>query len=223
MPQNPSLLDRRTVVRTGAVIGSGLGLALLAGHAVAAEPARPSTKPDNETARKDTIMSDNIPEPNLRADDPDLSPRIRELIRIGEIGIARENRAAMARFFHPDFRFHGPDAGTLTREQLWDYFAACRAAFDDFAVTRQQVFSDGGDHLAARTTFSGVFVRPFTASPVGTLQPTGKPVFYKINNVFRYAADGTLIEEWAQYDSRLFLERLGVKVTGAEGATTTTH
>lgn len=161
-------------------------------------------------------MFEKSSEPDLRADDPALSPRMRELIRIGEIGIAREDREAMAKFFHPDFRFHGSDGGTFTREQLWDYFAACRAAFDGFSVTRQQIFSDGGDHLAARTTFSGVFSRPFTASPIGTITPNGKPVFYRINNVFRYAPDGTLIEEWAQYDSRLFLERLGVDLVPAE-------
>jgi predicted ester cyclase len=151
-------------------------------------------------------------EPNLRADDPALSSRARELIRIGEIAIAREDQAAAAKFFHPDFRFHGPDGGAVAREQLWAYFAACRRAFDDFSVTRQQIFSDGGDYLAARTTFYGVFRRPFTASPLGTLQPNGKPVFYKINNVFRYAPDGSLIEEWAQYDSRMFLQRLGANL-----------
>jgi hypothetical protein len=141
-------------------------------------------------------------EPNLSADDPSLSQRARELIRIGEVGIARENEAEMKKFFHPDFRFYGPDGGELTREGLWEFFAACRAAFDDFAVTRQQIF-EGGQYVGARTTFSGIFRRPFTASPIGTIQPSGKPMFFNINNVFGYAPDGTLIREWAQYDSRL--------------------
>jgi predicted ester cyclase len=186
-----SALDRRTAM---------IGLVLAAGPAAAAPP------PDRPAAAQPTPD-----EPDLREDDPGLSPRARDLIRIGRVAIAREDHAAAAAFFHPDFRFHGPDGGTLTREQLWAYFAACRAAFDDFSVTRQQIFSDrGGDLLAARTTFRAVFARPFTASPLGTLPPTGRPVFYTINNVFRYAPDGRLIEEWAQYDSRLFLERLGV-------------
>jgi len=152
-------------------------------------------------------------EPNLRENDPSLPPRARELIRIGSIGIVHGDAAALAGFFHPDFRFHGPDGDPIGREDLWAYFAACRAAFDDFAVTRQQIFSDGATLDAARTTFSGVFKRPFTKSPIGTIQPNGKPVFYKINNVFRYAPDGRLIEEWAQYDSRLLLERMGVRLT----------
>jgi hypothetical protein len=196
-------------------MGSGIDLFLLAGNSAAAEAVKAPVQQEARPRRKDEIVFDNRPETNLRADDANLSHRARELIRIGEIGIARENQAALARYFHPDFRFHAPDGSILTREQLWDYFAACRAAFDDFAVTRQQIFSDGGDYLAARTTFSGVFVRPFTASPIGTVQPHGKPVFYKINNVFRYAPDETLIEEWVQYDSRLFLERLGVNLVPA--------
>ncbi|NUB44997.1 ester cyclase [Fertoebacter nigrum] len=167
-------------------------------------------------------MSDTITERSLRADDPGLPARVRALIWIGEIGIARENNAAMEQFFHPDFRFHGPEEPALTREHLWGYFAACRAAFDDFAVTRQQILSDGGDYLAARSTFSGVFVRPFTASPIGTLQPTGGPVTYRINNVFRYGPDGTLVEEWAQYDSLVVLKQLGVDVTLRHRALPTT-
>jgi hypothetical protein len=206
--------NRREFVRTGAVLGGGVGLFLLAGDFAPAEAIKAPAEQENRP-RKDEIMFDNSPEPNLRADDANLSHRARELIRIGEIGISRENQAALAKYFHPDFRFHAPDGNTLTREQLWDYFAACRAAFDDFSVTRQQIFSDGGDYLAARTTFSGVFVRPFTASPIGTVPPHGKPVFYKINNVFRYAPDESLIEEWVQYDSRLFLERLGVNLVPA--------
>jgi predicted ester cyclase len=154
-------------------------------------------------------------EPNLSANDPSLSHRARELVRIGEEGIAKEDQRALEAFFHPDFRFHGPDGGALNREQLWAYFEACRAAFDDFTVTRQQIFSDGGANVAARTTFSGVFVRPFTASPIGTIQPNGQRVSYRINNVFRYAPDGRLIEEWAQYDRSLFLEKLGVKLIPA--------
>jgi predicted ester cyclase len=149
---------------------------------------------------------------DLSEEDQQLSQRARDLIRIGRVAIANEDQASAEAFFHPDFRFHAPDDSEMTREQLWAYFAACRLAFDDFSVTRQQIFSDGGDLLAARTTFRGVFARPFTASPLGTLQPHGRPVWYKIHNVFRYADDGRLIEEWAQYDSRLFLERLGVQL-----------
>ena len=205
-------INRRSLMTNSAIAGGGL---LLGGSAEVGENGSTLKTNGKSSNERNGAMGDDNLEPNLRADDPALSPRIRELIRIGENGIARENKAVVAKFFHPEFRFHGPRAGTLTREQLWDYFAACRAAFDDFAVTRQQAFSDGGDHVAARTTFSGVFARPFTASPLGTLQPHGKPFLYKINNIFRYAKDGRLIEEWTQSDSRLILESLGVKLVAA--------
>lgn len=40
---------------------------------------------------------------------------------------------------------------------------------------------------------------------------------YRINNIFRYNDGGQLAEEWAQYDSRLFLESLGVPLGPAKG------
>ena len=155
-------------------------------------------------------------EANLSADDATLTQRARELIRIGESGIATENPEALEKFFHPDFRFHGPDGGSNTREEVWSIFAAYRAAFDDFKCTRQQIFSDGGAYVAARTTFSGVFAHPLTMPPVGRIEPHGGPVSYTIINIFRYAPDGRLIEEWAQYDSMLFLESLGVHLLAKE-------
>ena len=210
-------VDRRSFIRAGAALGGGLCFSLLAGStAVAKDGAQGTVKEETASTKEDEAAFDGSAEKNLRADDPTLTPRARGLIRIGETAIAREDPQALAAFFHPEFRFHGPDGMVLTKEVLWEYFAACRAAFDDFAVTRQQIFSDGGAYVAARTTFSGVFARPFTASPVGTLQPHGKRFFYKIHNVFRYAPDGKLIEEWAQSDSRLFLERLGVRLVPAK-------
>jgi predicted ester cyclase len=143
----------------------------------------------------------------LRADDPTLSRRARELIRIGDVGIVQGDSDALTAFFHPDFRFHGP-AAELNRQQLWDYFAACRAAFDDFSVSRQFIMSDGGDYLAVRTRFAGVFTRPFSGSAGGPLQPNGKSFEYRLINVFRYAPNGQLIEEWVQYDVQAFLDQL---------------
>lgn len=192
------------------MVMAGAGAVLLASPAVMAAQ-RPSVRRDRNQERKDGNMGNSEAEANLRADDPNLSSRARELIRIGEVGIVGGDQKALENYFHPDFRFHGPDRDA-TREQVWQFFAAYRAAFDDFSVTRQQVFSDGRDHLAAKTTFSGTFVRPLTGSPVGTVQPNGQPVFFRLNNIFRYADDGRLIEEWAQYDSRLLLERLGVRL-----------
>lgn len=147
-------------------------------------------------------------ENGLSAEDASLPRRARDLIRVGNVGIAKEDQATLTAFFHPQFRFHGPGGAELNREQLWEYFAACRAAFDDFTVTRQTLVSDGDDYIAARTRFAGVFARPFTGAAGGPIEPNGKPVEYRLGNIFRYASNGQLVEEWVHYDIGAFLAQL---------------
>ena len=184
---------RRAILSTGGVMGAA---ALLT---VGAE--------SNAHADVASVPFARTNEVELRADDPTLPPRARELIRIGDVGIAQGNADELDAFFHPDFRFHGPSV-EMNRQQLWEFFAACRAAFDDFRVTRQFIMSDGGDYVSARTRFSGVFARPFTAAPTGVLQPNGRRFEYRPINVFRYASNGQLLEEWVQYDVQAFLDQL---------------
>lgn len=204
MEEDSQEIGRRGLSGAGLAVGAIAALAV-GGRSAAGAQERGSgsdrgSRPDFAFGRTD--------EGNLSADDASLPQRARDLIRIGTDGIARENAAAMAAFFHPQFRFHGPGGADFSREQLWAYFAACRAAFDDFTVTRQAIVSDGGDYMAARTRFAGLFARPFAASPAGTLQPNGRRFEYDLVNIFRYAADGRLAEEWAQYDVRKFLSQL---------------
>lgn len=186
---------------------------LLFGMGALASGAAAMSLAGRRAAAKARETADNFPfartdEADLSADDETLPQRARDLIRIGEIGIAREDKAAMTAFFHPEFRFHGPSGAELGREQLWDYFAACRAAFDDFTVTRQTLISDGGVHLAARTRFAGRFARAFTGLGDGPIQPNGKRIEYRPINIFRYAPNGQLIEEWVQYDAQAFVDQL---------------
>jgi predicted ester cyclase len=145
---------------------------------------------------------------DLSADDPSLSERARALIRIGNVGIAKEDHAAVSAFFHPDFQFHGPGGAELDREQLWAFFATYRAALDDFTVTRQALVSDGGDYVASRTRFAGVFTRTFTGDAGGPIEPNGKPFEFRVVNIFRYAPNGQLAEEWVQYDVQAVLDQL---------------
>lgn len=192
MPSTNRQPNRRAVLGAGGVLGA---VTLLA-----AGPERPAH------ADAGNFPFTETDEVALRADDPGLSDRARQLIRIGDVGIVQGDAAALDAFFHPDFRFHGP-RGELDRQQLFDYFAACRAAFDSFAVTRQAIVSDGGLHLAARTRFAGVFARPFSGAG-DPITPNGKPFEYRLINIFRYAPDGQLAEEWAQYDVQAFLDQL---------------
>lgn len=139
------------------------------------------------------------------------SPLARELIRIGDIAIARKDEAALRAYYAEDYVFHGP-GGDLSFKELSAYFASLRAAFSDLRIVREQVIADG-NVLAARNTFSGDFTGVFTYSPIGPVEPTGRHVEWEVINTFRYQDDGRLVEEWVQTDYRSFLTKLGVRTT----------
>jgi predicted ester cyclase len=139
------------------------------------------------------------------------SPLARELIRIGDEAIAREDDAALRDYFTQDYAFHGPGRD-LGFDELRAYFASLRAAFGDLRIVREQIVVDG-NFLAARTTFSGDFTGVFTYSPIGPVKPTGQHIEWEVIGTFRYDDDGRLAEEWVQTDYRSFLTKLGVTTT----------
>jgi predicted ester cyclase len=139
------------------------------------------------------------------------APLARELIRIGDEAIAREDAAKLREYFADDYAFHGP-GGDLSFEELSAYFASLRAAFTDLRLVREQIIVDG-NFLAARTTFSGDFTGVFTYSPIGSVEPTGEHLEWEVIGAFRYDDDRRLAEEWVQTDYRSFLTKLGVTTT----------
>src|ERR1700694_345907 len=126
------------------------------------------------------------------------SPLARDLIRIGDEAIVREDDVALRAYFSEDYVFHGP-GGDLSFDQLRAYFASLRTAFSDLRIVREQIIVDG-NFLAARTTFSG----DFTYSPIGPVEPTGQPLEWEVIGTFRYDDEGRLAEEWVQTDCRRF-------------------
>jgi predicted ester cyclase len=130
----------------------------------------------------------------------------RDLIRIGDEAIARDNDAMLRDYFAANYVLHLPRVD-LGFEALRSYFASLRAAFTDLRLVREQIIVEGL-HVAARTTFSGVFTDVFTQSPAGPLEPHGKPVVWEVMNMFRYNADLRLAEEWVQTDPSILVERL---------------
>jgi predicted ester cyclase len=139
------------------------------------------------------------------------SPLARDLIRIGDEAIAREDDAALRAYFSEDYVFHAPGRD-LSFDQLSAYFASLRAAFSDLRLVREQILADGR-FLAARTTFSGEFTAVFTYSPVGPVEPTGQHLEWEVIGIFRYDDNGRLAEEWVQTDYRSLLTTLGVTTT----------
>src|SRR6202453_3921303 len=139
------------------------------------------------------------------------SPLARDLIRIGDEAIAREDDAKLRAYYTEDYLFHGP-GGVLGFEELRAYFASLRAAFSDLRIVRAQIIADG-KFLAARDTFSGDFTGVFTYSPIGPVEPTGQHLEWQLIGIFRYDDDGRLAEEWVQTDYRSLLTKLGVTTT----------
>jgi predicted ester cyclase len=136
------------------------------------------------------------------------SPLARDLIRIGDEAIAREDDAALRAYFTEDYVFHSPGRD-LDFDQLSGYFASLRSAFSELRIVREQIIADG-NFLAARTTFSGDFTAVFTNSPIGPVEPTGQHLEWEVIGIFRYRDDGRLAEEWVQTDYRSLLTKLGV-------------
>ena len=144
----------------------------------------------------------------------------RDLIRIGDEAIAREDDAALRAYFAEDYVFHGPGRD-LSFDELRAYFASLRVAFTGLRLVREQIIVEG-NFLAARTTFSGDFTSVFTYSPIGPVEPTGQHVEWEVIGTFRYDDDGRLAEEWVQTDYRSLLTKLGVTVTESAHRRTTT-
>lgn len=130
------------------------------------------------------------------------------LVRIGEKELTGEDEAEVDDYFAPEFRFHAPDGREWDYKGLKGYFAALRAAFDDLSITRGIVVVEG-NYVACQTAITGIFVREFTHSPVGSLPPNGNRVVFELTNIFRYDETGRLAEEWIQTDNRSLLRRLG--------------
>jgi predicted ester cyclase len=131
------------------------------------------------------------------------------LIRIGSVGIAQGDDAALNVYFADGYVLHG-SGGNLNFKQVKENFRAYRTAFTDFKVSRDQIVVEG-NMVACRTTMSGIFERDFTRSPVGTVRATGKPVSFDQINIFRYTDGGQLAEEWVRRDNYEFLQQLGAK------------
>lgn len=155
----------------------------------------------------------------ISPDDARYDERARALIRIGREAIAVADDEKLDRYFAEDFSFHGPD-GDMEYADLRSFFAAMRGAFDGFGCERRELVSSGA-LIAARTSMSGVFNSRFDVSPIGSIDPTGKPRRLELINLFRYDEENLLVEEWVQYDNIGFLRRPGADLTTESCANST--
>jgi predicted ester cyclase len=134
---------------------------------------------------------------------------VARLVRAGELEVSGESPEEVATYFDTEnFTFHGPDGFDAGYAGLTEYFAAVRAAFDDRSIRRGIIVAEG-DYIACQTWIEGTFVRPFTQSPSGRVEPTGSRVVFDLINIFRFDAAGRIVEEHVRTDNRSLLRQLG--------------
>ena len=135
---------------------------------------------------------------------------VARLVRAGEIFVTGEDVETIGDYFAPGFEFNGP-GGFLTHfNGLSDYFASLRAGFDDRSIRRGIIVVEGNT-IACQTWIEGTFVREFTQSPVGPLQPNGRKILWPLLNIFVMDDQGRILKEWASTDNRTVLEQLQAK------------
>ena len=165
---------------------------------------------DNKAA-EDNTSSNELTQDKIEKKVPLRAELVARLTRAGELEISGDNQAEVNTYFDTtNFRFHGPDGFEADYAGLTNYFKSIRAAFDDRTIKRGIVVAEG-NYISCQTWIEGKFVREFTQSPAGKLQPNGQRVVFDLINIFRFDDQGRLIEEWVQTDYRSFLRQLGAK------------
>ena len=135
------------------------------------------------------------------------------LVRAGELEVSGKDQDEVGTYFDTEnFAFHAPDGFDTDYAGLTEYFRSLRAAFDDRTIRRGIIVAEG-EYIACQTWIEGTFVRPFTQSPAGRLEPTGARVVMDLMNIVRVDDEGRIVEEYVRTDYRGFLRQLG-----AEGA-----
>jgi predicted ester cyclase len=134
---------------------------------------------------------------------------VNRLIRAGELEVEGADQSEIDSYFDTDrFRFHGPDGFESDYDGLTAYFRSLREAFTDRSIERGIVIVEG-NRIACQTWIRGTFVRPFTASPAGTVQPNGRQVVMDLLNLFEFDDQGRIVEEHVRTDNRSLLRQLG--------------
>jgi predicted ester cyclase len=136
---------------------------------------------------------------------------VNRLIIAGELLVSGENQVETDSYFDTEnFKFHGPDGFNTDYTGLTNYFESLREAFENRTIKRGIIIVNG-DYVSCQTWIEGTFVKEFTQSPVGTLQPNEQHIIFNLINIFRFDKQGRLVEEWVQTDNRSLLRELGAK------------
>ena len=124
---------------------------------------------------------------------------IEEGVNAGKFGIAEE-------LFAPSFVSHNP-LGNQSREEMAATLSALREALTNFEMTMPFIFDDG-NCAGNLKVITGTFDHELS-TPNGVIPPTGKPVKLEMVCLTRFNEDGTMAEDWTQFDNLGFMTQLG--------------
>ncbi len=134
---------------------------------------------------------------------------VARMTRAGELEVSGDHPEEAASYFDTEtFVFHGPDSVETDYAGLSSYFASVRSAFGERRIRRGIVVVEG-DVMACQTWIEGTFLRTFTQSPIGAVEPNGARVVMDLINIFRFDDQGRLVEEFVRTDNRSILRQLG--------------
>ena len=117
---------------------------------------------------------------------------VARLVRAGEIEVMGEDIDKVGDYFAPGFEFNGPGGFVADFNGLSDYFASVRAGFDDRSIRRGIIVVEGNT-IVCQTWIEGTFVREFTQSPVGPLQPNGRKIVWQLLSIFLMDDHGRIL------------------------------
>ena len=138
------------------------------------------------------------------------APHCQVLTRWVDDGVNAGNFSIAEELFAPSFVSHNP-LGNQTREEVAATLSALRAALTDFEMSVPFVFLEG-NWTGNLKIITGTFDRELP-TPNGSIPPTGKPVKLEMVCLTRLNEDGTMAEDWTQFDNLGFMTQLGAMPT----------
>ena len=129
------------------------------------------------------------------------------LNRFVDEGVNVGNFDIMKELFAPSYVSHNP-LGDQSREEVAATLNALREALTDFEMSIPFSFVEG-NRAATLRIIKGTFDHELS-TPNGAIPPTGKPVQVDMVCLLRFSEDGTLAEDWTQFDNLSLMTQLGV-------------
>lgn len=123
---------------------------------------------------------------------------LEQAYNVGDIGLMNATLSA-------DYIRHPADTD---RVGAFGAVLALRAAMPDLQMTPELILAEG-DLVAARFRIQGTFTHEMIFQNAVPIVPNGQAIRLVVNTLFRFNAEGQIIEEWNGFDNLTFLAQIG--------------